>query len=105
MATTTKASTTSTSTKTKTNPLPLSIISAATTTSQAQTQEQEQLTRLERKITIATESFLSFLIKKLRSLADNNKDEVAAKIKENKDRITEKIILLWIEAIQLYYFL
>jgi len=24
---------------------------------------------------------------------------------ENKDRITEKIILLWIEAIQLYYFL
>jgi hypothetical protein len=84
MATTTKASTTSTSTKTKTNPLPSSIISAAaTTTSQAQTQEQEQLTRLERKITIATESFVPFLIKKLRSLADNNKDEVAAKIKEH----------------------
>jgi hypothetical protein len=86
MATTTKASTTSTSTKTKTNPLPSSIISAAaTTTSQAQTQEQEQLTRLERKITIATESFVPFLIKKLRSLGNNNnKDGVAAKIKENK---------------------
>jgi hypothetical protein len=87
MATITKASTTTTSTKTKTNPLPSSIISTAPTTSQAQTQEQEQLTRLERKITIATEGFAPFLIKKLKSLADNN-NEVAAKIKikikENK---------------------
>ena len=84
MATTTIKTSTSTSRTTKTNPLPSSIISTATT-SQAQAQKQEQLTRLERKIAIATEGFIPFIIKKLRRLADN--DGVAVKEQVGRQNI------------------
>jgi hypothetical protein len=47
------------------------------TLSTSQPQPQEQLIRLERKIAIATEGFLPLIIKKLRSLANN--DGVAIK--------------------------
>ena len=53
-------------------------ITTTASSSISQEQKQERLTRLERKISIATEGQVTFVIKKLRSLyyatTSNNKD-------------------------------